>query len=416
MRRLRAALRLVGVRSALLLCMLLLNITVLFLISETRDESAYSRLSAPRFSKDLVREGNFYRLKGDWPEFLEENDCWALLMDHQGDVIWSLRKPKEIPDHFTVGDVAGMTRWYIEDYPVKVWRRDDGLMVLAAPKNEVLKYDFVYAAQHFALTVLYLPALLLVNLGVLMVLAIRSLKKDFRRRSDDRTLWIAGVSHDIRTPLSVVLGYAGQMEANAALDAPIREKAGVIRAQSERIRELVSDLNLSSKLDNGLYPMEKALFSPVSVARQVVIDLLNREEERVEMDFEADEQAAQLMVRGDSALIRRMLENLLNNSLRHTPSGCAMGICLRSGRLRSCVIEVWDDGRGVDDDQLRRLNRPRLDRSLPEHGLGLRLVRQIAGAHRGRARFARSSSGGLKCMIVLPVWKKMKKAPPMDEG
>lgn len=261
MRRLKRILCSMGLKSALLLCVLLLNITVLFLLSKTIEESAYSQLSAPRFSEDLIKEENTYRLEGDWAEFLEQNDCWALLMDHEGQVIWSLRKPESIPDHFTVGDVAAMTRWYIEDYPVKVWRRDDGLLVLAAPKYEVAKYDFYYSTQNMALAVLWPPGLLLINIVVLMVLSIRSLKKDFRRRSDARTLWIAGVSHDIRTPLSVVLGYAGQMEDNPELGAPFREKAGIIRAQSERIRELVSDLNLSNKLDNGLYPMEKSDFS-----------------------------------------------------------------------------------------------------------------------------------------------------------
>lgn len=409
MRRLKRILCSMGLKSALLLCVLLLNITVLFLLSKTIEESAYSQLSAPRFSEDLIKEGNTYRLEGDWAEFLEQNDCWALLMDHEGQVIWSLRKPESIPDHFTVGDVAAMTRWYIEDYPVKVWRRDDGLLVLAAPKYEVAKYDFYYSTQNMALAVLWPPGLLLINIVVLMVLSIRSLKKDFRRRSDARTLWVAGVSHDIRTPLSVVLGYAGQMEDNPELGAPFREKAGIIRAQSERIRELVSDLNLSNKLDNGLYPMEKSDFSPVALARQVVIDLLNREEERIEIDFAADEAAARLMVKGDPALVRRMLENLLNNSVRHNPSGCAMGLSVRVGRFKTCVIEVWDDGKGLDKAQLRKLNHPSLDRNLPEHGLGLRLVYQIARAHRGRARFGLSESGGFKCTIVLPAWGKTKK-------
>ena len=75
---------------------------------------------------------------------------------------------------------------------------------------------------------------------------------DLNRRDSARTEWIAGVSHDIRTPLSLVMGYASQLEEDDNLPPEAREKAAVIRSQSERIKSLVSDLNLASKLEYAM--------------------------------------------------------------------------------------------------------------------------------------------------------------------
>src|SRR5690606_40331414 len=61
-----------------------------------------------------------------------------------------------------------------------------------------------------------------------------------------RSNWIAGISHDVRTPLSMVLGYASELEENEALPQPEREKARIIRRQGEKLRKPIHDLKLVS--------------------------------------------------------------------------------------------------------------------------------------------------------------------------
>ena len=75
------------------------------------------------------------------------------------------------------------------------------------------------------------------------------------RRDDARTSWIAGVSHDVRTPLALILGWAEQLEQDTALPAAARQKACGIRTQSEKLRALIEDLNLTSKLQYGAQPL-----------------------------------------------------------------------------------------------------------------------------------------------------------------
>ena len=62
------------------------------------------------------------------------------------------------------------------------------------------------------------------------------------------------VSHDIRTPLSMVMGYAGQIEDNESLPESERKKARIIRQQSTKMKNLINDLNLASKLEYNMQP------------------------------------------------------------------------------------------------------------------------------------------------------------------
>ena len=80
-----------------------------------------------------------------------------------------------------------------------------------------------------------------------------------RRREEERVEWIAGVSHDIRTPLAIILGNA-QMILNESRDDRIKNKAEIIDKQGVRIRALVENLNLSSKLDFGTGRFIKSRF------------------------------------------------------------------------------------------------------------------------------------------------------------
>src|SRR5699024_10229967 len=87
--------------------------------------------------------------------------------------------------------------------------------------------------------------------------------------------WIAGISHDIRTPLSVILGYAGELQDDPALPPPEQEQAAVICRQGVRLRDLVSDLNLVSRLEYDMQPLECQWLRPAKLVRRAVTDFMN---------------------------------------------------------------------------------------------------------------------------------------------
>lgn len=96
------------------------------------------------YSKALTWDGKSYTFTG---ENLLEEDCWMMLLNPQGQVVWSLRKPEDTPEQYTLTDVASFTRWYLEDYPVRCWVRPDGLLVVGSPKGSVWKHDIAMNTQ-----------------------------------------------------------------------------------------------------------------------------------------------------------------------------------------------------------------------------------------------------------------------------
>ena len=88
-------------------------------------------LSARDFSDHVVLRDGMWMADDAALTLLREQGAWAMLLNEDGDVVWQQDLPEGLPRSFTSTDVASFSRWYLEDYPVKVWAREDGnLMVM----------------------------------------------------------------------------------------------------------------------------------------------------------------------------------------------------------------------------------------------------------------------------------------------
>lgn len=377
---------------------------------------------------------------------LEGDFCWAMLLSEEGDVLWSEALPAELDRHYTVADVASFTRWYLRDYPVQVWKHEAGLFVIAQPRGSQWKQQMGMSSGAMELLISRtLPAFLVLNVAAALLLALLFGLRLFRsaapvaqgiadlaerrpvelaergmlgqlsaglnrasaqlqrqeqllkKRDRTRTEWIAGVSHDIRTPLTLVLGASAQLEHDGMLTEEARAKARTIRVQGERIRELVSGLNLVSKLAYELQPLRIGRFRPAELLRDTAAELMNSglgSAFALEMDIPTGCEA--LWLEGDVQLVGRAVRNLLGNSVRHNPGGCTVTLGLRYGD-GCCRITVEDTGCGYPDEVLERFRRPQ-DGALPSHGLGLEIVRQVAAAHGGGLSLGNTVSGA--CAVL----------------
>lgn len=189
-----------------------------------------------------------------------------MLVDEGGAVVWQQGKPADVPDRYSLTDVAAFTRWYLSDYPVQVRVREDGLLVAGGPKGSTWKHPFVLDMDVLKTIPFWFAGLfLLALLGVLGLTAL-VLGRQFRREQQERDFarsdWINGISHDIRTPLSMVMGYAGQLEADPVLPPRRRAQAAIIRRQSQTIRDLINDLNLTMRLDYAMQPLRRGASTP----------------------------------------------------------------------------------------------------------------------------------------------------------
>ncbi len=359
--------------------------------------------SAPvtEVSESLTKDGaGGYVFTG--ADLLEE-DRWAMLIGENGQVVWSFRKPSEVPDAYTLTDVASFTRWYLRDYPVQCRVRDDGLLVVGAPKNSVWKHDMAMNMDAVYQLPFWFLGFFLAALGCVLALAYLVVRRWFRQaqqvRDTARSGWINGVSHDIRTPLSMVMGYAAQMEADPALPPERRRQASIIRAQSQAIRDLVNDLNLTMRLDSDMQALRREPLQPAPFLRQLTADFLNSgmaEGYPVEVDLPREGLPS---MEADAFLLRRAVNNLLSNCVRHNSPGCPIALGARAED--GCVVFWVESGGAAEIPAASQASRPLEADGGAAHGTGLRLVSQIAAAHGGEARFSGGST--FRCELWFPL-------------
>ena len=353
-----------------------------------------------RISSALVWDGTEYEFSG---EDLLGDDRWAMLISGDGRVIWSLRKPADVPERYSLTDVASFTRWYLRDYPVQCRVRDDGLLVVGAPKGSVWKHDISTASQLLHDAPLWIGGIFLLALGCVLLLAYFVVRRWFRQdqqvRDAARSGWINGVSHDIRTPLAVVLGTAAQLEADPALPPERRKQAAVICRQSQAIRDLVNDLNLTMRLDCAMQALRKETLQPAAFLRQAAADFLNSGmAEGYPLEMELPE-APPPPIQADGFLLRRAVNNLLTNCVRHNAPGCPIRMGARTeGKFLVLWVESGSAASAPDTGQPHRQLEPDGGAA---HGTGLKLVSQIAAAHGGEARFY--GGGVFRCELRLPL-------------
>lgn len=206
----------------------------------------------------------------------------------------------------------------------------------------------------------------------------------------------------------MILGYASEIEETLDLPEKTRKQAGIILSQSKKLKNLVSDLNLTTKLEYSMQAIHKQNIDAVELARQVVSGILNDGiPEQFEIEFYEEQPGKTIQLSGDNLLLQRMLGNLIRNSIVHNPAGCKIEFSVGIHE-NSCVFVVSDNGHGMSEPQLSALNSNEDISSSQksdgdtEHGLGLKIVRQIVKAHQGKIHFSETKPHGLEVKIALP--------------
>ncbi len=185
--------------------------------------------------------------------------------------------------------------------------------------------------------------------------------------------------HEIRTPLTVVMGYASLLEG--ASDPDDADAAVRIRRASERIDRLIRNLADVSNVDAGTLRLSIRQVDLVAMVERVLDDLRDTLGRPIEMAPVLDEVPS---IGLDEARIEQTLINLVSNAAKFTPPGHSVDVEVsRTGRWID--VSVLDDGPGISVEDLGLVFRKygRADRSVPGTGLGLYLARGIARAHGG---------------------------------
>lgn len=398
-------------------------------------EAVAADLSVSGLSEEMERE-------------LNRSHIWAMFLNADGSCDWAVSLPEEVPAQYTIQDVAVFSKGYLEDYPVFVRSLEDGLLVLGYPKDSFMKLTGNYfPMQVVKVLPVFVTGMLAVDILLLFLVYYFSKRKISKntepimasiktlsagkpvdlsihgelseiadsvnqasqilsRQNEARANWISGVSHDIRTPLSMIMGYAQRISSDDTASGNIRQEAEIIQAQSAKIKDLVQDLNLVSQLEYEMQPLHKEPVRLSKLLRSYAADLLNAGialEYSVEVDISPNAEIA--VMECEPRLISRAVNNLVQNSIRHNPQGCTIRLCLDCSDT-AVSLTVSDDGVGLSAEKLRELEeKPHYMESTDErldlrHGLGLLLVRQIAEAHEGTTKIGNGTCGGVETTLT----------------
>lgn len=219
---------------------------------------------------------------------------------------------------------------------------------------------------------------------------------------------VANLSHDLRTPLTAIQGFAEQLAGDGLDPAARLRVAGVIRQRVEDLDSLLGDLLELSRLQ-ALPPVRMEPVDLAEAVRERLIAILpEMEQARVTLDAEIPDAPAP--VEADPRLIGRALQNLVSNALRH---GGARHLTVRLAREEGEVtITVADDGQGIPPADLPHLfERYYRGTSATAQGrgsgLGLAIVKQIAEHHGGRVTVQTAPGHGTAFRIHLPIVRLM---------
>lgn len=413
----------------------------------TKDYGGFS----PQNMLDAAESASLEGISDEISRQLKTNHIWAVYLDMEGDRVWDVDAPDEIPECFTVQDVAVFVKGYLAGYPVFIRNTDDGMLVLGYPQDSYIKLPSNYYSLRSIKTFpFFVMGILAADLAILFLAYYYSKRKILKnaepiitsivtlgngrpaslsmhgelsgiadsvnkasailsRQNQARANWISGVSHDIRTPLSMIMGYAERIAHENSADSHIRREAEIIRQQSVKIRELVQDFNLISSLEYEMQPLHKSPVSLAGLLRSYTAELLNTGlPGKYSINIGITPAAETVLFDCDARLISRAVGNLVQNSISHNPDGCDIALALDCTD-ESIFLSVSDNGIGLSTEKLKELNeKPHYmestdDRLDLRHGLGLILVRQITDAHSGAMKIESEYQKGCKAILNFPI-------------
>ena len=222
-----------------------------------------------------------------------------------------------------------------------------------------------------------------------------------------RREWIENITHDLKTPLSPIKGYAELLMDSPNLDGEtIQEYGGIILKNVNHTEKMINDLKLTYQLESCSVPYRPQTVRLVRFLKELVIDIVNDPAfANRSIEFESNMQECEVCI--DIDLFRRAVINLIINALTHNPPETKVTIRIDTGLKNKILICISDNGIGMSDKEqselFNRYYRGTNMREKPEgSGLGLAIAKQIITLHNGNIAVKSKRGEGTRFTIVFP--------------
>ena len=241
---------------------------------------------------------------------------------------------------------------------------------------------------------------------------------ELRKTDKIRRELVANVSHDLRTPLASMIGYLETLLLKDD-DLPKQERKQYLKTalnQSQHLGDLVTELFELARLDSYETVIYSEPFSMSELIQDVAIKFqLNAKKKQI--DLKTDYGSSVPLVYGDIGLMQRVLENLIENAIRHTPTGGSVTLALVPD-ADNVIVKVSDSGCGIPKDEMGRIfdRFYRLEKSRqPDNGsagLGLAIASRILELHQSKIIVESEVDVGTTFLFNLPMKQFQKPGSP----
>ncbi|MEI3612738.1 sensor histidine kinase [Pseudogracilibacillus sp. SO30301A] len=401
-------------------------------------------------------------------EDLVRYNMWMQVLDEQGNEVFSINKPKSIPNHYAPGELVSdylypakkgfqLSTWY------KTLDNQDLTWVLGKPMTSNNPFQY-WVNNLWILSIIIIGILIAVFFGrqlgapLLYIVswienlsrgkheeplhtwkfnqkkrwrnkakyntykeltqALSKLTSTLQRNTEERALlektreeWMTGVSHDLKTPLSVIKGYTVLLSSHEYDwdQDKVRHFSKIMEERVEYMEQLIEDFNLTFQLKNDAIPIQLVQKDLVIVLKEI-LEQLKRLPESKNKVFSFETNREQIFFNMDTKYLKRAFENLIANSIKHNPPETKIKIILHEelSHPRQIRVLIEDNGVGISQETLEHLfDRYFRGTSATSNnsgtGLGMAIARQIIIAHGGEIEINSKLQLGTQCNITFPI-------------
>jgi len=429
------------------------SVAILFTTARSNTKSEFVRFLSDETQKDIIAQLSIYHLKnGSWDGieriFLPSKDPQQpgfgeiqpfqpyTLVDKNGSVIIS-------NERYKVGELVPES-----DLKLGVPITEDGkiigiLLPMRAPfEGKPREVEFIESTNRTLLNGALMAAVIALLLGIFLSrtltrpireltrathavsqgdlsqqVPIRSndelgeLAKAFNRMSaelsrsvNSRKQMTADIAHELRTPLSLILGHAEAVHDGVL--PPTLENFEIIREEATRLEHLVDDLRILSLADAGELTINLQTIEPQRLLQEVA-SLYQYQTQKKNISLDIDIASPLSNIEVDPGRMTQVLTNILDNATRHTPEGGRIVLAAKQN-VDQVELSVQDSGPGLKAEDIERIFERfyRTDSSRQREdggsGLGLAIARSIVQAHGGQLSAESEAGQGLRIVIRLP--------------
>ena len=415
-----------------------------------------------KFGENIYIKNGKIEINEQGKKVLDENELWIQVLNENGNEVLNYRKPSEVQNKYTpieiintykyIGGAEGVNSilassvevngqqlsyiinfdYYKLNKSIILYDGDVLVKILRAILSAVLIMDSIIAILAGYLFSRKLTKPVKNIIGGVTTLSKNDYNLEFRERglykdvyanlnNLSRTLknnererkklekmreeWIANISHDIKTPLASIRGYAELMNGDYDFTVDEAKEYGeIIYDKSLYITELVNDLNLSTRLKNNALNLNKKKVNLVSLTKDVVIAILN-DQKYSDRDIEFNTNVEVDEKEVDIILMKRCLTNLIFNAIAHNNEDVEIKVNFEKKNDKT-YITIEDNGRGINEEDLKHIfdryyRGTNTGEAHKGSGLGTAISKEIVKNHGGDIEIESKLNEGTKITIIL---------------